>query len=130
MSLSGRANDAIKHLALSAALGIVVLTVILTGLGFLAAALYITISQRFPPGQAAAMTGAALLAGAILIGAIGGVTLRKLKKPQPSMIAEFAGTFGLATRVIGMLVRRDPKKAVILAALSGAIAEYVMGDRK
>jgi len=130
MSLSGRASAAVKHLALSAALGIVVLAIVLTGLGFLAAALYITISRHFPADQAAAITGAALIAAALLIGAIGAAILKKLKKPQPSMIAEFAGTFGLATRLIGMVVRRDPKKAVILAALSGAIVEYVMGDRK
>jgi hypothetical protein len=127
MSLPGRANAAIKQLALSAALGIVVLTITLAGLGFLAAALYITLSHRFPADQAAALTGAALLAAALLTGAIGAAILRKLKKPQPGLIAEFAGTFGLATRLVGMVVRRDPKKAVILAALSGAIVEYIMG---
>lgn len=76
------------------------------------------------------MTGGAIIALAILIGLIGAAILRKLKKPQPSMLAEFGSTVGLVTKLAGILVRRDPKKAVILAAVSGAIIEYVMGDRR
>jgi hypothetical protein len=56
--------------------------------------------------------------------------LKKTKKQRPSLLSEFGSTVGLATRLIGMLVRRDPKKAIILAAVSGAIAEYVMSDTR
>ncbi len=130
MSISSRASAAAKQFALAAGLGIVVLCAILAGCGFLVAALYIAVAEHFPAAQAASITGAAIIALAILIGLIGAAILRKLKKPQPSMLAEFGSTVGLVTKLAGILVRRDPKKAVILAAVSGAIIEYVMGDRR
>jgi len=130
MSISSRASAAAKQLALAAGLGIVVLCAILAGCGFLAAALYIAVAEHFPAAEAAAITGGAIIALAILLGLIGAAILRKLKKPQPSMLAEFGSTVGLMTKLASILVRRDPKKAVILAAVSGAIIEYVMGDRR
>jgi hypothetical protein len=130
MSIASRANASLRQLALSAGLGVIVLTVILAGLGFLTAATYVQLTQRFPAAEAAALTGGGLIAFAILLGAIGAFTIRKLKKPQPSMLSEIGGTFGLATRLVGMMVRRDPKKAIILAAVTGAVAEYVMSDNR
>jgi hypothetical protein len=130
MNISGRIGGFLKHIALSAGLGIVVLLILLTAIGFLIAALYGLVAAHFPAVEAAAITGVGLLLAAILIAIIGGAVIRKLRKPQPSLISEFAGTYGLAIRLVGMLVKRDPKKAIILAAVSGAIAEYVMGDNR
>jgi tetrahydromethanopterin S-methyltransferase subunit C len=129
MSIAGRTNAAIKQAAFSAGLGIAVLAISLAGLGFLTASLYVLMTRFFPPAGAAAITGAGLIL-AMLIGAIGAGLLKRAKKRQPSLLSEFGGTLGLTTRLITMLVRRDPKKAIILATLSGAIAEYVLSDNR
>jgi hypothetical protein len=130
MSIAGRTNAAIKQAAFSAGLGIAVLAISLAGLGFLTASLYVLMTRFFPPAGAAAITGAGLIILAMLIGAIGAGLLKRAKKRQPSLLSEFGGTLGLTTRLITMLVRRDPKKAIILATLSGAIAEYVLSDNR
>jgi hypothetical protein len=130
MDISGRVSGFLTQLALSAALGIVVLAIVLTGFGFLVAALSVYVGQHFPPALAAAVTGGILIVFALLIAGLGSVILKKSKKKRPSLLAEFGSTFGLGTRLIGMLIRRDPKKAIILAAVSGAIAEYVMSDNR
>jgi dipeptide/tripeptide permease len=130
MDISGRVSGFVRQLALSAGLGIIVLAIVLTGIGFLVTALSVYVGQHFPPAQAAAVTGFILIALAMLIAGLGSLILKKTKKQRPSLLSEFGSTVGLATRLIGMLVRRDPKKAIILAAVSGAIAEYVMSDTR
>jgi hypothetical protein len=130
MSIAGRTNAAIKQAAFSAGLGIAVLVVSLAGLGFLTAAFYVLMTHSFQPAAAAAITGAGLIILAAVIAAIGAALLKRARNRQPSLLSEFGGTLGLATRLITMLVRRDPKKAIILAAVSGAIAEYVLGDNR
>jgi hypothetical protein len=130
MNISGRVGGFLQQIALSAGLGVVVLMVLLTGLGFLIAALYGAIAAHMSAVEATAITGGVLLVAAILIAIIGNAVIRKMHRPQPSLIAELGSTYGLAIRLVGMLVKRDPKKAIILAAVSGAIAEYVMGDHR
>jgi hypothetical protein len=130
MSIPGRASAAVKHAALSAGLGLAVLAICLAALGFFTAAFYITVATHVPPAAAAASTGGALIVLALLIAAIGAALLKRAKRRQPSLLSEFGGTLGLSIRLITMLVRKDPKKAVILAAVSGALAEYVLSERR
>jgi hypothetical protein len=130
MSIPGRASAAATQLALWAGLGIVVLTVVLTAIGFLVASLFIWIDQYKPDAVAAVITGGALLLAAIVIFLIGRVILKKIKKPQPSILAEFGGIAGTAGRIAGLLIRRDPRKSLILAVIAGALAEYVTSDSK
>jgi hypothetical protein len=130
MSIQGRASAAATQLALWAGLGIVVLTVVLTAIGFLVASLFIWIDQYKPDAVAAVITGGALLLAAIVIFLIGRVILKKIKKPQPSILAEFGGIAGTAGRIAGLLIRRDPRKSLILAVIAGALAEYVTSDSK
>jgi hypothetical protein len=130
MSIQGRASAAAKELALWTGLGIVVLTVVLAAIGFLVASLFIWIDHFKSDTVAAAITGGALLLAAILIGLIGRVILKKIKKPQPSLLAEFGGIAGTAGRIAGILIRRDPRKSLILAVIVGALAEYVTSDSK
>jgi len=130
MSIQGRANAVVKHAALSAGLGVTCLAISLAALGFFTAAFYITITRHFDPATAALITGGALIGLAILIAGIGAALLKRARQRQPSLLSEFGGTLGLGIRLISILVRRDPKKAVILAAVSGALAEYVMSDNR
>jgi hypothetical protein len=130
MSIQGRASAAARELALWAGLGIVVLSVVLSALGFLVASLFIWIDQYKTDTVAAAITGGALLLAAIVIGVIGRIILKKIRKPQPSLLAEFGGIAGTAGRIAGLLIRRDPRKSLILAVIAGALAEYVTSDSK
>jgi hypothetical protein len=109
---------------------VAVLAVALAGLGFLVAAFYLYAAQHMDAERAAALTGGVLLALAVLIGAGGAAVLRKIKKPQPGLLSDLGGTLGLGIRLAGLLVRRDPRKAIIIAAVSGALAEYILSDRK
>jgi hypothetical protein len=36
----------------------------------------------------------------------------------------------MAGRLVGLLVRKDPKKALILSIIAGAVAEYISSERK
>ena len=72
----------------------------------------------------------ALVVLAILVGLAGAWSLKNFKKRRPSMLSEFNATFGLGARLLALLVRRDPKKAILLAAVTGAIVEYLLGDDK
>jgi hypothetical protein len=130
MSIQGRASAAATQLALWAGLAIVVLTIVLTAIGFLVASLFIWIDHYKPDAVAAVITGGALLLAAIVIFLIGRVILKKIKKPQPSLLAEFGGIAGTAGRIAGLLIRRDPRKSLILAVIAGALAEYVTSDSK
>ncbi len=130
MNLSARASAILRHLALSAGMGIAVLFIALAGLGFLIFAYYTWLLSHFASEQAGAITGATLIILAAATAIIGFATIKKLKKPQPSMLAEFGGTISIGFRLATLLIRKDPKKALILAGLAGAIAEYLMNDTK
>jgi hypothetical protein len=131
MSIQGRVSAAMRELVLGAGLGVSVLATALAGLGFLITGFFLWIEQYKSRPAAAAITGGVLLALAILIGVIGSLILKKLKKPQPSLLAEFGGIAGTAGRLAGFVIRRDPRKAMFLAVIAGAVAEYITsGDKK
>jgi hypothetical protein len=128
MDIAGRATSVVLRLAAAVGLGAGVLCIILAGIGFIAAGIFIHLDHRLGPAAAAAAIGGGLIILAILIALVGAYGLKKLRKRRPSLIAEFSATFGLGARLIGLLVRRDPRKAVLLAAMTGAIVEYLLGD--
>lgn len=130
MSIPGRAAAAVKGVALWAALGMFVFVLVFTGIGFLITAFFIWIEHYKPHAESAAITGGGLFATAILVGLIGSMILKKIKKRQPSILSEFGGIAGTAGRIAGMLIRRDPRKSLILAIIAGAVAEYVTSDNK
>jgi hypothetical protein len=130
MSVTGRVSFIAKAAALWAGTGMAALCIGLAGIGFLAAAGFIWLLTRFPPYGAAGIAGIALLLLALLTVVIGNGMIRRMKARQPSMLAEFGGTIGLAARIVGMMVRKDPRKAIILSMIAGALAEYVTSDRK
>jgi hypothetical protein len=131
MSIPGRAEAAVKGLALAAGIGIVILAILLTSFGFLIAGFFFWIERYKSHDIAAAITGGGLLLIALLIGIIGPKILKKMKKPQPPLLAEFTGIFGTAGRIAGLLIRKDPRKSLVLAVIAGAIAEYVTsGDKR
>jgi len=130
IDIAGRVTSAALRLGAAIGLGVAVLVIILAGLGFLAAGAFIHLAHRLGPAEAAAVMGFGLFVLAILVAFIGAWSLKKFRKRRPSMLSEFNATFGLGARLLTLLVRRDPKKAILLAALTGAIVEYLLGDEK
>lgn len=129
MSLFRPVRSMVQRAALSAVVGIVTLGVLAGAAGFLVAAFYAWLAELFDVPVAAAITGGALLVIAMFIGVTGRAALRRMKRRQPSLLAGFGGTIGLTTRVIAAVVRRDPKKALIVSIIAGALAEYVLAER-
>jgi hypothetical protein len=131
MSISGRTSAAVKQFALWTMLCVVLLAGFIAGAGFLVAALFHWVSQNEANAAAAsAITGGALIAIVIIFALIGGAIIKKLKKPQPALFSEFSGMLGLGARLIALAVRRDPRKAIIVSAIAGALAEFITSDRR
>jgi len=130
LNITARAGAALKHFALALGLGVVVLAVALAGAGFLTAAYFLHFAHEMPPDRAAAVTGVTLVGAAVLVALIGAAILKRTKKPQPGWLSDFTGLAGLAVRLAAMTIRRDPKKAVIIAAVSGVLVELLFGDGK
>jgi hypothetical protein len=130
MNITGRIGAAVKGLALAIGLGAAVLVIALGGVGFLTAAYYLHFAESLGPERAAALTGGTLAAAALLVALIGAIVLKRTKKPQPGWLSDFGGALGLGLRLATALVRRDPKKAIIIAAVSGVLVELIFGDGK
>jgi len=130
MNISGRVNGVLRNAALWAGLGTAILFIALAGLGFLIAGFYIWLAGQMAHAPAAAITGGVLLLLSIATALIGGAVIRKTRARHPSFISEFGGTVGLAGRLVGLLVRKDPKKALILSAIAGALLEYITSEKK
>ncbi|MDE8350063.1 MAG: hypothetical protein POG74_11385 [Acidocella sp.] len=129
MNLSGRVGAFLRHYGLAISLGAAVLCIGLAGLGFLVAGYYVWLTSHFEAAPAAAITGGTLLVLAALTAVIGSGLIKRMKKPGGSLFGDAASILGLGVRLAAMLVRRDPKKALILAAISGALAEWLLADK-
>lgn len=130
MSLSGHVGGLAKSASLWVGLALAVLCISLGGVAFLVAGFDMFLSARLGDAQAAAITGATLFVLASLIGLCGGLFLKRMRQKQPGLLSGFGGGLGIAMQLIGMIVRRDPKKAMIAAVIAGALAEYFAADRK
>jgi len=126
MNLSRYVSALAKNAALALAVYLIVACITLTGAGFVIAGLFLLLLRDTSPAGAAVITGAVLFALAALAGAGGGLMLAASRRRRPGLLAEFGGALGLIT----LLVRRDPKRAMLFAALAGALAEYFTGERK
>lgn len=116
-----------KHAALWVSLVTACLCLALAGLGFLVAGFYIWLAQHLNTAAAAAITGGALLALALVKFVAGGAMLKRYRQKKPSPFIELANSLNLVARLAAPLVRRDPKKAIIAALLAGALAEWLLG---
>jgi hypothetical protein len=107
-----------------------VLFILLGALGFLIAGYYIWMSNMTSAAAAAAITGGTLLILAVAVAIIGGAILTRMRARQPTFVGSLGGTLGLAARLVAMAVRSDPRKAIILSIVAGALAEYMTSERK
>jgi len=120
----------VKIAALWGLFAVAVLCIALGGTLFLVAAFYIWLARLLPAAAAAAITGVVMLGLAVLTGWAGQAVLRRRRRAQPSLLAAFGGGLGLAARFLGLMVRNDPRKAIFLSVIAGALAEYITSDRK
>jgi hypothetical protein len=130
MNITARVGTAVQRLALAIGLGVAVLAIGLGGVGFLTAAYYLHFAPLLGPERAAAVTGGTLVVAALLVALIGAAVLKRTRKPQPGWLSDFGGAMGLGLRLAAAMVRRDPKKAMIIAAVSGVLVELIFGDGK
>lgn len=130
MNITGRITAILRDVALWSGLGVAILFVALICIGFAVASFYLWMSQLMSASLAALATagGSLLLIALLAVG--GGLIIKKTKKKQPSMMEEFSNTIGLGARLVSLLVRRDPRKAMIVSLVAGALAELVTSDRR
>jgi hypothetical protein len=119
------AGYVLKSAALWAGLATVVLCLVLTALGFLTAALFIWVASHLGAAAAAALTALALLILAVQIALAGGFLLSRLRAKAPGLFDDTAGTIAMVTTLISLMVRRDPRRSILLALLAGAVTEYL-----
>jgi hypothetical protein len=130
MNITGRITAVARDIALWSGLGVAILFVALICIGFAIASFYMWMSHLMAHSLAALATAGAGLVLIALMAVVGGLIIRKTKKRQPSMMEEFSNTVGLGARLISVLVRRDPRKAMIVSLVAGALAELVTSDRR
>jgi ABC-type thiamin/hydroxymethylpyrimidine transport system permease subunit len=130
MSFGAGLRGEAKLAALWVFFAVAVLCIALGGIFFVIGAFYLWLSHMMPASGAAAVTGAVMLGLAVLVAVIGGMVIKRRRRAQPSLLVEFGGGLGLAVRLVGLMVRSDPRKAMILSVIAGALAEYITSDRK
>lgn len=120
----------LKSAALWGALATIVLCLVLGAFAFLAAALFIWMAAHLGAAGAAALTAFLLLLLAGLVMIFGAITLARLRRRAPALFADPAAGIATITSLIALLVRRDPKRTLLLALLSGAVTEYFAATDK
>lgn len=130
MSLSRRASLLLKSAVLWTVMAVAVLCIVLAAIAFLAAAVFIVLAHHTGKAWAAAITGGALLLLALIIGLAGALALRRNRRRLPSLLSEFGSTLGMTSRLAALMVGKDPKKALIISVVAGALAEYILSERK
>jgi hypothetical protein len=128
MSLARRATFIGKSAALWVFMTIAVLCVSLGALGFFVAAFVIWLSHYLGPAAGAAITGVLLLMIACVIGGSFILILRRMRARQPSLLSETLGSFSFVLQFVTLIIRRDPRKAVLAALVAGALAEYFSSE--
>ena len=128
MSLSRHVGFYARASALWGAMGAAMLALGLAAAGFFTAAFYIWLCGHFSPAASCLIAGGSLLALALAIGLAGTAALRAAHARERARLAQFNLTISAALSLAAYLVRRDPKKAMIIALLAGILAEFLGGE--
>ena len=103
-------------------LALAVLGIMLAACGCLVAAFYLWVAPHLGPAAGAALTGAALLVLAAFLALAGGALLRLMKRRPHNLLNDIQNTIRLMAKLI---LLRDPKKALLVSMLAGALAEFI-----
>ncbi len=96
----------------------------LAAFGLLAVALFLFADQHWGAPAAAAITALALLLIAAQVLLAGALIFGRVRRRTPDLFGEAAGTIAMLTSIANIFVRRDPKRAILLSLLAGAVTEY------
>ncbi|WP_297370206.1 hypothetical protein [Acidocella sp.] len=127
MELPARLSAALRTGLLALAVALLALMLCLVAFGFLVAGFCLWLTAHLGAPAASAITGAALLVLAALI-ALGGVLLARRSRAAPPETSEaVAGSAALPllSALLGALVRKSPKAALIGALLLGMLSEFL-----
>lgn len=113
-----------KTVLLWVAMAMALLCILLGALGFLTAAFLLWLEHYLSPAGALAITGALLLLEALALLGCFRLALRRLHARQPASNSTATNLFQLGLRFVMMMVQRSPRKAMLLALIAGALAEY------
>lgn len=116
----------IKSAVIWICLALAVLCTALAACGFFVAAFYIWVASHLGLAAAAAVTGAMLLVFAAVIALL----LRRLKWRRFGLLTELGSAITVGFKLLKMVVQRDPKKALIVSLVAGALAEYILAPNK
>jgi hypothetical protein len=111
----------IKSAVIWICLAVAALCVALAASGFFIAAFYLWLAPHLGAASAAAVSGAVLLVFAAVIA----VVLRRLRWRRLSLMTEVGSLIGVGFQLLKMVVQRDPKRALIVSLVAGALAEYI-----
>lgn len=129
MKLTRRVGFFGKMAALWVAMIFAVLCPLLGALLLFTAALVIWLDHYVGPAGAAALSGVALVLASIIIFAGFKAVLKRMQANQPSLIGDLFGLPMLALRLVFMTIKRSPRKALLAAAIFGALTDYFTSDR-
>ena len=125
MTITRRVGSFGKMATLWVAMVIAVLCTSLAALFFFTAALLIWLDHYVGPAAAAALAGAMLLIEAAIIFIVCQVVLKRMRaRHTGSLSGSVLGFAGLAIRMATLVIRRAPRKALVTAAILGALADY------
>ncbi len=130
MNFSRHVNYYLKSVAISAGVAVAASLMALVALAFMITGFFVFMHHFVGEAAAAAITAGMLLLLAVAMMLAGRIIIKRMKRRKPSLAAEFGGAIGMATRIVGMVVRNDPKKAMIISLVAGALAEYIASDRR
>ncbi len=125
MSLTRYTGDTLKRAALWGGLATIVLCLALGALALLGAAFFLWLERHLGPAAAAALTALALLLLALLVMLAGWLWFLRRPMRPPGPLGGMGGVLPSLVRLAGALVRQNPRRAMVLAVLAGALAEYM-----
>lgn len=117
----------IKWAVIGACLALGVLGILLAASGCFVVAFYFWVAPHLGRPAAAAVTGAVLVVLALVLALAGGASLRRMKRRPRRLLGEIQNTIGLVAR---LMLARDPKKALLVSLLAGALAEYILSPSR
>lgn len=129
MSLTHSVSFLGKMATLWVAMVIAVLCTALGALFFLTAALLIWLDHYVGPAAAAAIAGLMLALEAVLIFVGCHVALKRMRARQPSLGGNALGLIAPVLRLMSLVVRGSPRKALLMAVILGALADYFTSSR-
>lgn len=125
MTIARRISSLGKMATLWVGMVAAILCVILLALLFFTIALLVLLTHYVGLAAAAALVGLLLLMGAVVIFIGCHLTFKRMRiKQKGSAVGDLLGMASLALRMGRLVIRGSPRKALVMAAVFGILADY------